>query len=391
MKKITLTFAVLFVAIAATSAQWQQTTAPTGSSINCLMEFSASIFAGTADSGIYISTDAGSHWVTRNNGITNLDIKAIGVGENGMIYAGSKSLTLFTSADTGATWIARYVGGTGTAISSVAHYDSIMFVGEVGDGVFKSVNNGVSWSEVGLCCASVLSLCADTNGYVFAGTATSVYRSNGTFTSWTKMNNGLPSGSVRAIFKSGNLIFAGSYGNGIYVSSDHGDSWSEANSGLTDLHILSLAGNDSKIIAGTEAGGVFVSVDHGLTWIPANEGLSLSNIPSLQVSDSFLYAGTTDGGVWKRLISEFTAVEEIVPDNRAWIYPNPASDLIRLNVNRDEEVTLNIYTIMGVLVKAQAVGPNDGPIEVGDLKNGVYLVEIETISYTEKQKLIIQR
>jgi len=391
MKKITITFAILFIAVITTSAQWQQTTAPTGSSINCLTISNTSVLAGTADSGIYISTDEGSHWIARNNGITNLNINAMDVGVNGMLYAGSKSLTLFTSADTGTTWTAHYVGGTGTAISSIAHYDSIMFLGEVGDGIFKSVNNGSSWTEVGLCCASVLSLCADTNGFVFAGTATSAYRSNGTFTSWTKMDNGLPSGSVRAIFKSGSLIFAGSYGNGIFVSSDNGDSWSAANSGLTDLHILSFSGNDTKIIAGSETGGVFVSVDHGLTWIPANEGLSNNNIPSLIVSDSYLYAGTTDGGIWKRSLSELTAVEEIAPDDKVSIYPNPASDLIRLNVNSTEKLTLNIYTIMGVLVKSQMVGKDYCPIDIANLRNGTYLVEIKTISHTEKQKLVIQR
>jgi photosystem II stability/assembly factor-like uncharacterized protein len=205
------------------------------------------------------------------------------------------------------------------------------------------------------------------------------------------MDNGLPSGSVRAVFKSGSLIFAGSYGNGIYVSSDNGNSWTAANSGLTNLNILSLTGNDSKIIAGTEAGGVFVSIDHGLNWIPANEGFSQTNIPSLMVSDSYLYAGTTDGGIWKRSLSELTAVEEIATEDNASIYPNPASNLIRLNVNSDEEVTLNIYNELGVLVKSQMVGKDYCPIEVGNLKIGTYLVEIRTKSHTEKQKLIIQR
>ena len=46
---------------------------------------------------------------------------------------------------------------------------------------------------------------------------------------------------------------------------------------------------------------------------------------------------------------------------------------------------------MGALVKTETLVQNQQQINIGDLTNGIYIVEIKSKEWTENQKLIIQR
>jgi hypothetical protein len=68
------------------------------------------------------------------------------------------------------------------------------------------------------------------------------------------------------------------------------------------------------------------------------------------------------------------------------IFPNPVHDL--LNIYADAMVsinTVNIYNISGQLVKSQK---NFNSINVSDLQQGIYLIEIETSNGREVKKFI---
>ena len=75
------------------------------------------------------------------------------------------------------------------------------------------------------------------------------------------------------------------------------------------------------------------------------------------------------------------------------IYPNPASDFITLNTENinNENRTLTIYNIVGELVRSETLSQNQQKINVEDLNNGIYMLEIKSEHGYEKQKLIIQR
>ena len=75
------------------------------------------------------------------------------------------------------------------------------------------------------------------------------------------------------------------------------------------------------------------------------------------------------------------------------LYPNPASDIVTLKIDNSNntELTLNIYNLMGELVKSEMLKQNQQQINIGDLSSGVYMVTIKSKDFTENQKLIIQR
>jgi hypothetical protein len=75
------------------------------------------------------------------------------------------------------------------------------------------------------------------------------------------------------------------------------------------------------------------------------------------------------------------------------IYPNPASDIVALNINKrnNEDLTLKIYNAIGALVKSETLKQDQQKINVHDLSNGIYTVEVKSNDWSAKQKLIIQR
>lgn len=79
------------------------------------------------------------------------------------------------------------------------------------------------------------------------------------------------------------------------------------------------------------------------------------------------------------------------------IYPNPASEMLTLNIEDlgAGDLTLNIYNVMGTLVKSellkQSISGNQLQINIGDLSNGFYMVEMKSKDWEGKQKLIIRK
>lgn len=89
-----------------------------------------------------------------------------------------------------------------------------------------------------------------------------------------------------------------------------------------------------------------------------------------------------------------TSVSEQTSENDAFVlFPNPASDIVTLSLTNpnNADLTLSIYNVIGTLVKSETLKQNNRQINIGDLRNGIYLVEIKSKEWSGKQKLIIQR
>jgi hypothetical protein len=74
-------------------------------------------------------------------------------------------------------------------------------------------------------------------------------------------------------------------------------------------------------------------------------------------------------------------------------FPNPATELINININSYDNVNseFEIYNIVGNLVKSGIVQLKENKINVVDLSNGMYLLVIRSNSFTKSLKLLIQR
>ncbi|MFH0992668.1 MAG: LamG-like jellyroll fold domain-containing protein, partial [bacterium] len=97
-----------------------------------------SIFAGTAGSGVYLSTNSGSSWNQVNTGLLNTDIRALAIDSSWCVYSGSGG-GVFRSIDNGATWIQTNNGLTNlNVLSLLIHTSGFVYAGTSCGGVFKA-------------------------------------------------------------------------------------------------------------------------------------------------------------------------------------------------------------------------------------------------------------
>lgn len=76
-----------------------------------------------------------------------------------------------------------------------------------------------------------------------------------------------------------------------------------------------------------------------------------------------------------------------IESDRLAIYPNPTSDMVRLNLTENAEI--NIYRLTGELIKTLQLSPNE-QFDVSNVNEGIYILEAKTVQGSAKQKLIIQ-
>jgi hypothetical protein len=70
------------------------------------------------------------------------------------------------------------------------------------------------------------------------------------------------------------------------------------------------------------------------------------------------------------------------------IYPNPASDYIKVIVPISENTTLNIISLEGKIIKTMPLISNQTLVSVKDLVNGIYLIEIKNQKLIEQIKFL---
>jgi photosystem II stability/assembly factor-like uncharacterized protein len=106
------------------------------------------IYAGTEE-GVFRSTNNGMDWIAVNDGLTNLDVRALAVNGSDL-FAGTFGGGVFHSTDNGANWTAVNNGLTDLALNvlSFVFIGSNLFAGTWQGGVFLSTNNGGDWTAV---------------------------------------------------------------------------------------------------------------------------------------------------------------------------------------------------------------------------------------------------
>ncbi len=128
---------------------------------------------------------------------------------------------------------------------------------------------------------------------LFAGTLNNgVYRSTNNGVNWTEINNGITIKQVWAIEVLGNTIFAGTTSGGIFKSVDNGNTWTLSNTGIPATAIIrAFAQFGTKLFATTNNSGVYISLDNGVTWAQHNSGITGLVARPLLTTDTDLFVG----------------------------------------------------------------------------------------------------
>ena len=289
-------------------------------------------------------------------------------------------------------------GPEGGHVGAIFLDGSTMFIGTYNGGVFRSSNNGDSWSESssGIQYTSVEDINKSGNFLLATGTV-GVYRSTDNGDTWTT-TTGLPSANgVRRLAVDDSIVYAATSGNGIYKSTDYGATWFAASSGLPNSFSYTYCG-DVIVNGGTilctatdnSNAGVFRSTDGGTTWTSTNSGImgySAANV--LMIDGTNIYAGgenvwkSTDGGMnWNVAgtgIPNYAGISDILVDGSnvfaagQFLYRSTDNSA---NWNIADSVTLRNTTLR--LFK------NGTSIYVGTAGRGIYSSSDNGLSWISK-------
>jgi hypothetical protein len=173
------------------------------------------MFAGTHDSGVFLSTNDGTNWTPVNNGLTWLDVSGLG-SSNGVIYAGTFGYGVFRSTNYGANW--TYIGLTDKHIMGFAFPSANVIIVGCCESIWKSTDNGINWVNAGtgvsLGCENTFLLTYGTN--VFVTSCGNVYLSTNSGENWIQKNQGLGETISNELVIEGNYIYTGSLDNSVW-------------------------------------------------------------------------------------------------------------------------------------------------------------------------------
>ncbi|HZS05030.1 MAG TPA: Ig-like domain-containing protein [Blastocatellia bacterium] len=178
------------------------------------------IYAST-NNGIIKALTSDYMWVSINNGLSNLNVRALALVGARDLYAGTDGGGIFYSSDFGDTWTqvgSTTSGLTNENVTSLAVDGANIYAG-TGGGVFVSTTNGATWAPINTGITNLnIQTVAASSGKLFAGTIGGVFFSKDGGTSWKNGSYKLKNPNVRSLFVSGANVFAGTDGSAVFVS-----------------------------------------------------------------------------------------------------------------------------------------------------------------------------
>ena len=285
---LALVTAVPGVASAGTYEQWLPSNDGLwGSDITCLWRSpSGVLLAGTAQEGVYATSDNGLHWRWSGQGLPNVGTSAEpwyrrvlaiqgGAGQSSPIYLGTE-LGLYVSRDDGGSWAP--VGGTLAMlkVNCVASdpLDAKAIFAGTDDGVYVSGDAGQTWTsynqEMRRVSVSRFAFDASMPGGIFACTTSGAYKSLDGGETWHGLSADLSGANVQCIAQDPrrpSILFAGTT-IGVYRTYDGGSKWTLLNAKAPPISVLDIRVDsfDVALVGLITKQGVSVSTDGGEHW-----------------------------------------------------------------------------------------------------------------------------
>ncbi len=330
-------------------------------------------------------------------------------------------------------------GGAGSYISSMAVYNNALHVVGLFDtaGVTVVRNlakwDGVSWSDVGggIGGSSVLktgTLLVHSNSLVVGGSLDTVGNvaanniANWNGSAWSTFGFGIPDyggglydNGVTDLAIFGGSIFAGNRTTG--VSWWNGTSWQSVGGGLSmtgssGTAYSAIVSNNQLVVGGAfGSAGLIPNVSNIAVWDgsswghltpPSTFGSSGLGgcVGALCIYNGYLYAGGTFGydvvnasiplkGVAR--LNASVGLNDSANERNVSIGPNPAHDMISLNLNGISEITnFTMTNSMGQVIHSQKRMFDQHQIELSSYPSGIYFMTFEAKNERLTRKLVLE-
>ena len=358
-------------------------------------QMSQQIYAGRWGSGnLYFSNDHGQNFNTISEvsgGPTSIAFDPVSPD---IIYVGSSSNGVYKSTDSGSTWTQKNNGLPSdslgnTWVDSVAvdpHNSSVIWAGTNGqEGIFKSEDGGENWVLKGLNddfdAHKILSIAINPNNSnaIFAGTGTSgpgsIYRTiNGGATWEQKITDISWVYKIAYDPRNPNWIYAATEGSGVLRSTDGGETWQDYSNGIFYPIVYSLEvtnENPPLLVAGSYGSGLY-SFRERITVAPvsglntteeggtANFTVVLNTQPTSDVAIGLSSSDITEGTV---------SPDSLVFNTANWDIPQTATVTGENDHENDEDIAYSITTAAAVSLDMEYSGRDADDVRVTNIDN----------------------
>ncbi len=267
--------------------------------------------------------------------------------------------------------------------------------------VYKSINKGGSWTSISQSLGSNidhLKIAPSNNLVMYAANGIRIYTTiDGGTTDWSELT--IPGGGINSIAihpsNPNKIAVATSSGNKVSLSEDGGITWENYLYNLPNFSALALVWDDNG------QDGLYLGMNYGLfyidntfnEWQPYSNNLPNVIINELEINsiDGNIYAATYGRGLWASpIVPHILAVDSFLNQSDVSIYPNPTSSLITIDLQKEIEVDIRIFDVLGKLVIYQPNiwVQNKYSLSLSELKTGVYFIRINTEMGSITRKLI---
>jgi hypothetical protein len=394
---------------------WKKSSGIDNLGINTFFKVNNLCYAGTVDSGIYISFDNGISFKTLNDGIIETGpLKTVNsfTQNNNLLYAAfghALGGSIYSSENDGTTWIPTNFPTGATDIIAI---DSVICA-STGSGNYlfgRSTDWGENWEITPYPFNKYRYNFKISNDSIYAtSNSEGLLFSNNLGVSWQTIGFDGEFCSDYLIH-SGVIVLANT--NGIFLSSNNGSNWMAAN---TD----GLLNDASKISKFTSANDTIFAASNNAVYYSVLFGNELSNwtkislnglpnfdsdnvISNIHYSNGVLLIGTIDlsvsgtsspkkgKGVWCYSSPDVSDIEQESIDRGILISPNPAGDIIYINSYSDAISSIEINSIDGRFLQKSALQSNKIQIDIAHFKPGIYIVSVKNGKGFVIKKLIKQ-
>lgn len=392
--KHTLLLALFLFGLQSSNAQWSKITSPYAGNLWTIKFFDSQNGYIGGNTAILKTTDGGATWTSKS--ITNFLINSFSFPSATVGYYGCNNNIVAKTTDAGATWTNQNPNASPYAILSVSFpiVTTGYAVGDAGT-IRKTTDGGTTWStqSSGLTTGIEEVHFFDVNTGICIGDGGKIKRTTNGGATWNTVASGTTQNLYDLFFLDANTGFIAGGTGTILKTTNGGQSWTALTSGFTSW-LYAICFKDALTgYAGGANGKIFKTIDGGLTWTPEVSGVSSANSINdiIYFNNRFIAIG--DQGVIITDVATLGTDEKIKEDPSVIVYPNPASDSFSIEFHNNEnlDLNINIIDINGAIVKSKVLSDNEQTVNVKDLSNGVYIVEMKADQFSARKKLIIKK